>query len=79
MSEHPNDAMTFASYPDQTVRETYPPLPRRLGNPNAVASDVMVANVLSRLPTPLPEPPPAPVPQLPASPDTDPYLAAGWL
>ena len=79
MSEHPNDAVVFATYPDTTQRETYPPLPRRMGNPNAVASEAVVATVLSKLPTPLPESLPVPVVVLPPDPETDPYVAAGWL
>ena len=76
MSEHPNDQVTFAQYPDTGQRETYPPLPRRMGNPNAVAPEVVIANVIARLPTPLPTLPPQ---QLPTDPDADPYVAAGWV
>ena len=77
--EHPNDRVIFQSYPDTSQRETYPPLPRRMGNPNAVANEAMVATILSRLPTPLPPVPTPSTPTLPDDPDTDPYRTAGWL
>ena len=76
MSEHPNDEVIFAQYSDSGLRETYPPLPRRMGNPNAVAPEAVIAQVIARLPTPLPTILPQPIL---TDPDADPYVAAGWL
>ena len=79
MSDHPNDQVTFQAYPDTGLRETYPPLPRRMGNPNAVATEGVIATVLSRLPTPLPPEPPPVMASIPSDPETDLYVAAGWI
>lgn len=37
----------WASYPDPTIRQTYPPLPRTGGDPNKQASDAVAASVVS--------------------------------
>ena len=76
---HPNDLIEFAQHRDTTLRDTYPPLPRKMGNPNAVAPEAVVATVLSRLPVALPQMPVTPPPAVPADPALDPYVAAGWM
>ena len=77
---HPNDQVVLVAYPDATFRLTYPPLPRTMGNPNAVASEGVLSTMVAKLPTPLPEPP---APALPMEvlndPEAAPYLTAGWL
>ena len=81
MSDHPNDAIQFAQYPDGTLRDSYPRAITRGGNANAVASDAVLSVALSRLPTPLPDLP-VPVseaPKLPDDPELDGYKAAGWV
>lgn len=48
MSDHSNDQIVFAQYPDATERLTYPPAPQRGGNPNKEATDAVTAVVNSR-------------------------------
>ena len=38
----------WQQYPDTTIRETYPSLPRTMGDPNKVAEDRVVASVVSQ-------------------------------
>ena len=79
---HPNDLIELAQYPDPVLRQTYPPLPRRGLNPNAVASDGVVSGVMARLPVVVAQQIAQEVSKpvtVPVTPETDPYLAAGWL
>lgn len=76
---HPNDLMEFRQAPDAALRETYPPLPRRGGNPNAVAPEAVVAAVVAHLPGSVPLTPAQPDPVVPDDPEIAEYKAAGWL
>ena len=81
---HPNDQVVFKQYPDATTRYTYPPLPHKGGNPNAVASDSIVASVLAKFPNSsislsAPVVPASQEPALPDDPDVKWMRDAGWL
>ena len=79
---HPNDLVEFAQYPDPVQRQTYPPLPRKGLNPNAVASDGVISGVMGRLPVAVVQQIAQEVSKpvvVPSTPETDPYVAAGWL
>ena len=90
MGDDPNvsEPIVLAQYPDFVHRETYPPLPRRRGNPNARLDAGGEADVLSALADyqrkkgiePISLQPPAPSALvLPADPAVDAMRAAGWL
>ena len=90
MGNDPNvsEPIALAQYPDLVHRETYPPLPRRGGNPNARLDVGVEAGVLSALAAyqrkkgieSISLQPPAPsAPVLPADPAVEAMHAAGWL
>ena len=73
-----NEGIELRQYPDPVHRVSYPPLPRRGGNPNAVASDAIVASVVAGLPN-APVLPLIPPMVLPNDPEIEQMHAAGWL
>ena len=79
------DSIELRQYPDPVARVSYPPLPRRGGNPNAVASDAVLGGVLARLSSDqsragVPQTPieaPVVTPPLPDDPEVQAMRAAG--
>ena len=81
---NPHAGVELRQYPDSPLRVSYTPLPRKGGNPNAVASEVIAASIVARLPNAasvLAQIPVAPVNQvaLPDDPELEPLKVAGWL
>lgn len=91
MGDQDQASVELQQYPDPVVRVSYPPLPRRMGNPNAVASEAVLGSVLARRQadraregmaddtTTLLSTPPPTDPALLDDPETQAYVNAGWL